>query len=94
MSKKTLTGRIVSDKMKNTVVVEVERIKEHPKYKRRYGSRKKYKAHVEGGDYRLGDRVIIEECRPLSKDKHWKVIKKSQTQKEETIASAEDSPSL
>jgi small subunit ribosomal protein S17 len=94
MSKKTLTGRIISDKMKNTVVVEVERIKEHPKYKRRYGSRKKYKAHVEEGDYRLGDRVVIEECRPLSKDKHWKVIKKSQTKKEETTTSAEESFSL
>jgi small subunit ribosomal protein S17 len=93
MSKKTLIGKIVSDRMKNTVVVEVERIKEHPKYKRRYGSRKKYKAHVEEGDYRLGEKVVIEECRPLSKDKHWKVIKKSQSKKEETVVPPVEEPS-
>jgi len=58
------------------VIVKVERIKEHPKYKRRYKIHKKYKAHVESGEYHIGDKVIIEECRPISKDKKWKVIKK------------------
>ncbi len=77
MAKKTLTGKIVSDKMQKTVVVEVEMIKEHPKYKRRYKFHKRYKAHVENGEYKTGDKVVIEECRPLSKDKQWKVIKKT-----------------
>ncbi len=76
MSKKTLTGKIVSNKMQKTVVVEVERIKKHPKYKRRYKRHKKYKAHVKDGEYKVGDKVIIQECRPISKDKRWRVIKK------------------
>lgn len=75
MAKKTLIGKIVSDKMMKTVVVEVERIKEHPKYKRRYKIHKKYKAHSEEA-LALGDKVMIEECRPMSKDKKWKVVKK------------------
>jgi small subunit ribosomal protein S17 len=76
MPKKQLTGKIVSDKMQKTVVVEIERTKEHPKYKRRYKVRKKYKAHDEKGEYKAGDRVIIEECRPISKEKKWKVVKR------------------
>ncbi len=62
--------------MQKTIVVQVERIKEHPKYKRRYKFHKKYKAHVEDGEYKIGDRVVIEECRPISREKRWKVIKK------------------
>ncbi len=62
--------------MQKTVVVEVERIKEHPKYKRRFFVHKKYKCHDEKGEYKVGDKVIIEECRPISKDKKWVVIKK------------------
>ena len=76
MSKKQLTGKIVSDKMQKTVVVEVERIKEHPKYKRRYKVQKNYKAHYDEGEFHIGDKVMIEECRPISKDKKWKLIKK------------------
>jgi len=76
MSKRQLIGKVISNKMQKTVVVEVERIKEHPKYKRRYKVHKKYKAHDEKGEYKTGDKVIIEECRPLSKDKRWRVIKK------------------
>ena len=75
MPKKQLTGIIVSDKMQKTVVVEVERIKEHPKYKRRYKIHKKYKAHT-NQEYKVGDRVIIRECRPISKEKKWEVVKK------------------
>lgn len=74
--KRKLQGIIISDKMEKTVVVKVERIKEHPKYKRRYKVSKKYKAHLEEGDFKIGDKVIIEECRPISKEKHWRVIKK------------------
>ena len=73
--KRKLQGTIVSDKMPKTVVVKVERIKKHPKYKRRYKVSKKYKAHVEEGDFKIGDKVVIEECRPFSKDKKWRVIK-------------------
>lgn len=76
MPKRQLIGTIVSNKMAKTVVVRVERIKEHPKYKRRYRVSKRYKAHVETEKYKVGDKVIIEECRPISKDKKWKVIKK------------------
>ncbi|MBU4481000.1 30S ribosomal protein S17 [Patescibacteria group bacterium] len=76
MPKKQLTGTIISDKMQKTVVVEVERIKKHPLYKRRYKFHKKYKAHNEKGEYKIGDKVIIEECRPISKEKRWRVIKK------------------
>lgn len=77
MPKNQLMGTIISDKMQKTVVVDVARTKEHPKYKRRYTVNKKYKAHVESGEYKTGDRVIIEECNPISKDKNWKVIKKA-----------------
>lgn len=76
MPKKQLTGKVVSDKMKKTLVVKVERLKEHPKYKRKYKVSKKYKAHDEKEEYHVGDNVVIEECRPISKDKKWRVIKK------------------
>ena len=74
MPKKQLQGTVVSNKMQKTVVVEVESLKEHPKYKRRYKVHKKFKAHTEE-NYEVGDRVVIEESRPLSKEKKWKVIK-------------------
>ena len=76
MAKKTLQGIVVSDKMQKTVVVEVERIKEHPKYKRRYKIHKKYKAHDEENQYHIGDQVLIKETRPMSKEKRWIVIGK------------------
>lgn len=74
--KQQLEGKIISNKMLKTVVVEVERLKEHPKYKRRYKTWKKYKAHVAEGEYNVGDKVLIEECRPLSREKRWIVVKK------------------
>jgi len=76
MPKKKLKGIVVSDKMQKTVVIQVERIKEHPKYKRRYKIHKKYKAHDEGNEYHIGDKVVIEETKPISKDKKWRVINK------------------
>lgn len=76
MPKRQLIGTVVSGKMQKTIVVEVERIKEHPKYRRRYRVHKRYKAHDEKGECHIGDRVIIEECRPLSKEKKWRVVKK------------------
>jgi len=76
MPKKKLQGIVVSDKMQKTVVVEVERIKEHPKYRRRFKIHKKYKAHDEKGEFHIGEKVVIEETNPISKDKKWKVISK------------------
>ena len=76
MAKKTLQGIVVSDKMQKTVVVEVESIKEHPKYNRRYKMHKKFKAHDEKGEFHTGDKVVIEETKPLSKDKNWIVLRK------------------
>ena len=77
MPKHQLIGTVVSNKTQKTVVVKIERIKEHPKYKKRYKVSKKYKAHDEKDEYKIGDRVIIEECRPLSKEKQWRVIGKA-----------------
>ncbi len=74
--KKTLQGVIVSDKMQKTVIVEVGRLVSHPKYHKRFKITKRYKAHDQGGDFKAGDRVIIEETKPISKDKKWKVLKK------------------
>jgi len=69
-----LKGVIVSDKMQKTVVVRVDRLKKHPKYQKYYRTSLKLKAHDEKGEYRIGDMVTIEETRPLSKDKRWKVV--------------------
>jgi len=74
--KKQLTGTVISNKMLKTIVVKVERLKENPKYKKKYRFHKKYKAHAETGEYQPGDKVLIEECRPMSKEKRWRVIKK------------------
>ncbi|HOY11294.1 MAG TPA: 30S ribosomal protein S17 [Candidatus Paceibacterota bacterium] len=71
--KRVLTGRVVSVKMAKTVVVLVERTKIHPKYQKRYKTSKKYKVHDEKGLYKVGDKVSFVECRPLSKDKKWRV---------------------
>jgi len=76
MPKKKLQGIVVSEKMTKTVVVRVERVKEHPKYKRRYKIHTKYKAHDEKGEFHVGDKVIIEETNPISKGKKFKVIGK------------------
>ena len=76
MPKKLLQGIVVSDKMQKTVVVEVESMKEHPKYKRKYKFHKNFKAHDETMQYHIGDKVVIEETKPISKNKNWIVIKK------------------
>ena len=74
--KKTLIGKIVSMKMTKTVVVTVERKFRHPVYHKVIVRHKKYKAHNEKLDLKLGDVVQIEETKPISKDKHFKVIEK------------------
>ena len=72
--KKRLKGKIVSTKMEKTAVVLVSRYFKHPKYKKYIARSKGYKAHNEGNKYKEGEEVIIEECRPLSKDKHFRII--------------------
>lgn len=71
---KTLRGIVVSDKMKDTVVVEVSRYSKHPKYGKYVKANKKYKAHDAGNTKKIGEKVEIEKTRPISKDKHFKVI--------------------
>lgn len=78
-----LQGVVVSDKMAKTVVVTVNRLKKHPKYKKYFRVTKRYKAHDEQGAYHSGDTVEIKEIRPMSKDKRWTVIKKIKTAKTE-----------
>jgi len=73
MKKNSLKGIVVSSKMDKTIVVLVERIKEHPRYRRRYRVFKKYKAHDPENKYKKGDKVEIIESRPISKDKKWVV---------------------
>lgn len=72
--KKTLEGVVVSDKMQKTIVVAVKRFVKHPKYGKFLSQTKKYKAHDEAGTFKIGDKVTIEECRPISKDKRFTVV--------------------
>ena len=72
---RTLTGRVVSDKMDKTVTVLVERRVTHPMYGKIVTRSKKYHAHDEKDEYKEGDVVLIEECRPLSRTKAWRVAK-------------------
>ena len=79
--RKQFTGSVVSDKMQKTVVVRVMQMSKHPKYGRVARSYNKFKAHNQSGIAKLGDTVRIEETRPLSKDKHFRileVVKKAQ----------------
>lgn len=71
--RKALVGVVVSDKMQKTVVVMVERLVRHEAYSKMIRRRTKVKAHDEGGRCSMGDKVAIEETRPLSKEKHWRV---------------------
>ncbi len=71
--RRTLTGRVVSDKMDKTVTVLVERLVKHPLYGKMVRKSKKYHAHDESNQYAEGDVVVIEETRPLSKTKTWVV---------------------
>ena len=73
-----LKGVVVSNKMNKTIVVAVEEVKKHPKYKKYYTAVKKFKAHEESGSYKIGDHVEIVETRPISKDKRWKVLNKKE----------------
>lgn len=72
--KRKLTGTVVSDAADKTVVVRVDAIKSHPIYKKRFKVSKKYMAHDEGNVFKVGDTVDIEQCRPFSSKKRWRVL--------------------
>ena len=74
MRRRQLVGKVVSDRMSSTVVVEVTRLVRHPIYQRVIRQAKKFKAHDSGLKPRVGDEVRMEETRPISKEKHWRVI--------------------
>ncbi len=79
MPKRVLTGTIVSDKTDKTVVVKVERRVKHPLYGKIIKLSKKYHAHDEGNEFREGETVRIEETRPMSKLKTWRVVERVDT---------------
>jgi len=72
---RTVTGRVVSDKMDKTITVLVERKVAHPIYGKYVKRSTKLHAHDESNDCKMGDTVSIEECRPLSKNKSWRLVK-------------------
>lgn len=73
MPRKNYTGEVLSDKMDKTVVVAITRVTQHPLYLKTIRKVSKFKAHDEGNQCKVGDRVVITESRPISKDKRWKV---------------------
>lgn len=76
VNKRKLQGIVVSDKMAKTRVVAIYGTKKHPKYQRFYKVTRRFKAHDENNAYKMGDMVVIEERRPLSKEKRWEIISK------------------
>jgi small subunit ribosomal protein S17 len=75
--RRRLKGTVTSDKMDKTVVVTVTRSKKDPKYFKYHSVSKHFKAHDENNEYKVGDQIVIEESRPISKDKKWIVISKA-----------------
>lgn len=71
-----MTGTVVSNKMDKTVVVKVDVTKRHPKYHKSYTKSYKFKAHDADNSSEIGDKVVIESCRPMSRDKRFVVVKK------------------
>jgi len=78
MPRRVMQGVVVGDKMDKTVVVNVERRFKHPLYKKYIKRSKKYVAHDEANEKKIGDVVSIRECRPLSKRKRWEVVEAAQ----------------
>lgn len=72
---RTFQGVVVSDKNDKTIVVKIESVKKHPKYQKRYTASRNYKVHDEKNEFHVGDKVSFVECRPLSRDKRWRVVK-------------------
>jgi len=77
--KRTLEGVVVSDKMMKTRVIAVTRQKKHPRYHKYYKVTTRYKAHDEKNEYKEGDKVVIRETRPLSREKRWVIVEKKET---------------
>ncbi|ABQ47315.1 MULTISPECIES: 30S ribosomal protein S17 [Thermotoga] len=90
MPRKRLTGIVVSDKMDKTVVVAVEKLVQHPIYKKYVKRTKKYHAHDERNECKIGDVVEIEETRPLSKTKRWRVVRIIQRFEPERVLKEEE----
>lgn len=74
--KQQMRGQVISNKMDKTVVVKVDVKKRHSKYKKSYTVSRKFKAHDANNEYQVGDRVLIEATRPISKDKKFRVVNK------------------
>ena len=74
MSKKRLVGQVVSDVMDKTIVVVRERLVKHPRYKKYIRRKTRIKVHDEKNEAKVGDTVKIIECRPISRDKHWRLF--------------------
>ena len=74
--KRKLQGIIVSDKMNKTRIVEVTRLKKHPRYKKYFKVSARFKAHDEDNEYKTGEKVFIEETKPISKEKRWQIVKR------------------
>jgi small subunit ribosomal protein S17 len=77
--RKTLSGVVMSDKMKDTVVVLVERYVKDEKYQKFINLRKRYKVHDPGNTKKVGDKVTIESCRPISRHKSFKIVEQAKT---------------
>jgi small subunit ribosomal protein S17 len=71
-----ITGTVVSDKMTKTRVIAVSSLKKHPKYLKYYTVTQRFKAHDEKNEYKNGDKVVIQESRPLSREKRWVIVGK------------------
>lgn len=76
IKKRKLEGVVVSDKMDKTRVIEISRAKKHPKYHKYYKVSTRFKAHDEKNEYKTGDKVVIQESRPMSKGKRWTIVEK------------------
>jgi small subunit ribosomal protein S17 len=72
-----LQGTVVSDKMQKTRVVSVDRMKKHPRYDKFFTVTERFKAHDEKNEYKTGDKVTIQETRPMSRDKRWTIVAKA-----------------
>jgi small subunit ribosomal protein S17 len=93
VNNKKLEGTVVSDKMQKSAVIEVERTKRHPRYKKTLKIKSRFKIHDENNEVKVGDRVLVEECRPMSKDKKWKlvsVLKKAEKENMDESINAEE----
>jgi len=78
---KILQGKVVSSKMKNTIVVAVDRFIKHPKYDKFFKVTKRFKAHDAGNTRKVGETVDIVECNPISKDKHFRILTSERSEK-------------